>query len=69
MTDRTHIALEQEMQRRVDLIAGDLACSEAKVDIACIFDLGSSGGSNIARNKDSMIAEAFEFAHRNLRRG
>ena len=30
-----------------------------KVEEGRIFDLGDSGGSNIAANKDSMIAEAF----------
>jgi hypothetical protein len=29
-------------------------------EVASIFDLGDSGGSNIARDKDAMIAEAFD---------
>jgi hypothetical protein len=29
-------------------------------NVRSIFDLGSSGGSNIARNKDAMIGEALE---------
>jgi hypothetical protein len=32
-----------------------------------VFDLGASGKSDIAKKKDSMIAEAF-VAHRNKRR-
>lgn len=33
---------------------------ERKADVSCIFDLGRSSGSNIAKNKDRMIAEAFQ---------
>jgi hypothetical protein len=31
------------------------------VGIEALFDLGSSGGSNIARHKDEMIEEAVDF--------
>ena len=31
----------------------------AKADGSQVFDLGNSGGANIATDKDSMIAEAF----------
>jgi len=33
-----------------------------------VFDLGASGGSDVARNKDAMIAEAFASRHRRLLR-
>jgi hypothetical protein len=69
MMARTQIALENELQRRAHQGADELVHSEAPVDITRIFDLGSSGGSNIARDKDSMIAEAFQYARRNSRRG
>ena len=82
MMARTQIALENETQRRARqrasdlgvsfaeyvrrLVTRDLARPEATTNIACVFDLGSSGGSDIARNKDSMIAEAFLAAHGKL---
>jgi len=44
----------------------DLAHPETKADVNSIFGLGTSGGSNIAVDKDSMIADAFESAQRNL---
>ena len=74
MMARTQISLEPETQRRARLRAGglgislaeyirhllerDLAQTRARADVSAIFDLGSSGGSNIAVNKDKMIAEA-----------
>jgi hypothetical protein len=33
---------------------------KTRVEVESLFDLGESGGSNIARDKDSMIAEAFD---------
>jgi hypothetical protein len=33
---------------------------ERKADVSCIFDLGRSSRSKIAKNKDRMIAEAFQ---------
>jgi putative heme degradation protein len=75
MMVRTQITLESELQRRArrrageigvsmaeyvrQLVARDLARLQAKPDVSTIFDLGSSGGSNIALDKDAMIAEAF----------
>jgi len=41
------------------------ASTEAQPDVGCIFDLGDSGGANIAVDKDSMSAEALS----SLRRG
>jgi hypothetical protein len=84
MMVRTQITLESELQRRArqraseigvsmaeyvrQLVARDLARPEARADVNRIFDLGSSGGSNIAVDKDSMIAEAFESLRDRVRR-
>ena len=81
MMARTQIALENELQRRARRRAGDLGVSFAEyvrrlvardlsrpagtADVACVFDLGSSVGSDIARNKRKMIADAFQSARRN----
>jgi hypothetical protein len=75
MMSRTQITLEPEIQRRARKRAGDLGVSLAEyfrrivardlsgaptnADPAAVFDLGSSAGSNIAKDKSSMIAEAF----------
>ena len=58
--------LSQNIFRR--LIARDLARPETAGHVDRIFDLGSSGGSDIASQKDSMIAEAFHSPRRKLRR-
>jgi predicted nucleic acid-binding protein len=84
MMVRTQITLETELQRRARrraneigvslaeyvrrLVARDLAHLEAKADVARIFDLGGSGGSNIAVSKDSMIGEAFASSRSKSRR-
>jgi hypothetical protein len=84
MMVRTQITLETELQRLARqrasetgvslaeyvrrLVARDLARPEARADITCIFDLGVSGGSNIAKDKDSMIAQAFDSGRRKARR-
>ena len=76
---RTQISLEKETQRRArqrasdldvslaeyvrGLLARDLARPEVLADVSCVFDLGTSSGSDIARNKDSMIADAFSSTH------
>jgi hypothetical protein len=75
MMSRTQITLESEMQRRARqraselgvslaeyvrrLVARDLARPEGNIHVERIFDLGNSGGSDIARHKDAIIAEAF----------
>ncbi len=75
MMSRTQITLEPETQRRVrqkasdlgislaeyvrHLIARDLGGGPAKADPKLVFDLGRSSGTDIARNKDAMIAQAF----------
>jgi len=76
---RTQITLEPELQRRALQRANDLGCSLAeyvrrlvardvgerktKADVSMIFNLGNSGGSNIAKDKDEMIGEAIEAIH------
>ena len=75
MMARTQITLEPEVQRRARqrasdlgvslaeylrrLVARDLGNPPAKADPALVFDLGVSRRSDIARDKDAMIAEAF----------
>ena len=75
MMSRTQITLEKELQKQAHkraseigvsfaeyvrrLVARDLVRPETKVDLTCVFDLGVSGGSDIATEKDSMIGEAF----------
>ena len=49
------------------LLARDLARPEAGTDVHHIFDLGNSGGSDIARDKDAMIAEAVGSSRRKRR--
>jgi hypothetical protein len=73
---RTQISLDPEMQRRARrratdlglslaeyvrrLVARDLGHTRPTGNPAVIFDLGASGGSDIASNKDdAMLAEAF----------
>jgi hypothetical protein len=84
MMAKTQITLETEMQRRARqrandlgvslaeyfrrLVARDLARPQTAGQVDRIFDLGSSGGSDVASRKDSMIAEAFQFTRRKLRR-
>jgi hypothetical protein len=76
MMSRTQITLEPEFHRRArqrandlgvsfaeyirGLVVRDLAHPKTKPDIKAIFCLGSSGGSNIARDKDAMIGDAVE---------
>ena len=63
MTDRNQIVAENEPPRRTHQPVAGLIHPDAAPDVAHVFDLGSSGGSDIARNKDSMIAEAFQAAY------
>lgn len=50
------VSLAEYLRR---LINTDLGGREQqKLDVSCIFDLGSSTGSNIAQHKDQMIADA-----------
>ena len=75
MMSRTQITLDPELQRRARqraadlgvslaeyirrLVARDLGGSRTDANPALIFDLGTSRGSDVARDKDAMIAEAF----------
>lgn len=75
MMARTQITLEPEVQRRARKRAGDLGVSFAEyvrrlvardvgsspvmVNPTLVFDLGESRRSDIAKDKDTMIAEAF----------
>ena len=84
MMAKTQITLGTEMQRRARqrandlgvslaeyfrrLVTRDLARPETAADVDRIFDLGSSGSSDIASQKDSVIAEAFHSTRRKLRR-
>jgi hypothetical protein len=84
MMAKTQITLETEMQRRARqrandlgvslaeyfrrLVARDLSRPETAAQVDRIFDLGSSSGSDIATQKDSMISEAFQFRRRKPRR-
>jgi hypothetical protein len=76
MKVRTQISLEKGLQRRAcrraseigipfpeyvrRLIEDDLAHPDSKANVTQVFDLGSSQGSDIAHNKDLMIAAAFD---------
>lgn len=84
MMSRTQITLDPEVQRRARrrasdqgislaeyvrrLVARDLGGAPANTDPSLVFDLGSSGGSDIARHKDAMVAEAFGAARDRSRR-
>jgi len=84
MMARTQISLELETQRLAQrragelgvsfaeyvrrLVARDLARPQPKADVSSIFDLGSGGRTNIAKDKDKLIGEAFEAENRRSRR-
>ena len=75
MMARTQISLDGELQARARQRAADLGISFAayvrrlvvqdleegrrRADPSVIFNLGNSGGSDIARNKEAMLDEAF----------
>lgn len=84
MVARTQITLDAEMQRRARqraselgvslaeyfrrLVARDLTRPRATIRVGRIFDLGNSGGSDIAKDKDAMIAESLDVVQRKARR-
>lgn len=84
MMSRTQITLETQTHRRARqraselgvslaeymrrLVARDLAGPQPEVDVTCVFDLGKSGGSDVAKDKDDMIAQAFQSVPRKSRR-
>jgi hypothetical protein len=72
---RTQLSFDREMLRRARTRAGELGVSLAEYvrrlvardlgerapprDASLVFDLGRSEGSDIAGDKDAMLAEAF----------
>jgi hypothetical protein len=84
MMARMQITIEQETQRMLRRRAGELGVSIAEyvrgllnrdlegpspgADPSLIFDLGRSSGSDIARDKDAMLGEAFASVRRRPRR-
>ena len=74
MTSRIQITLNRELLRQArtratelhislteyvrQLVARDLLVSGQTADASEVFALGNSGGSDIANNKDAMIADA-----------
>jgi hypothetical protein len=81
MMARSQISLPIEDQRRARVRAADLGISLAEyvrrliradlgegprtADVSALFDLGDSGGSDIARHKDEYLADAFDAKHAN----
>ena len=84
MLSRTQVALDPEIQRRARRRAGDLGVSLAEYlrrlvaqDLGspqrgagpeAVFDLGASSGSDVAKYKAAMLAEAFASHRRKPRR-
>ncbi len=76
---RSQISLESELHRKAKaraaelgvslaeylrrLVAEDLGSPRSNADVSVIFDLGSSGGSDIARQKRRYVGEAIEADH------
>ena len=76
MVQRTQITLDPELQRLArrraadrgisfaeyvrTLVARDLERSLPAADRTMVFNLGDSGGSDVARHKDEYIGEAIE---------
>ena len=54
------ISLAEYLRR---LVADDLGWPASRVDPSAIFDLGDSGGSDVARRKHRYLGEAVEAAH------
>jgi hypothetical protein len=84
MMSRSQISLDPEIQRRARqrasdlgvslaeyirrLLARDLGSHSAAGSPAAVFDLGASGGSDVARNRHAMIGEALASQHAKPRR-
>ena len=51
------ISLEEYVRR---LIRADLGEGPRTAEVSALFDLGDSGGSDIARHKDGYLADAFD---------
>lgn len=86
MMARTQITLDAELQRRARqraaeygisfaeyvrrLIAQDLAATQPPADPSAVFNLGDSGGGDIALEKERLVAEAVQAEYeRSSRRG
>ena len=83
MMARSQISLDGELQARARQRAADLGISFAayvrrlivqdlvegrqRADPSVIFNLGSSGGSDIARNKEAMLDDAFGGPSQDMR--
>ena len=83
MMARTQITLEPETQRQArqrasdlgislaeyvrQVVTRDLGAGKAKPDPSLVFDLGTSGGSDIGANKDALVAAAFGAARKGPR--
>ena len=79
MMTRTQLSFEREtLQRARDranqlgislaeyvrrLVTKDLGEGSRVTDTGAVFNLGSSGESDVARDKDAMLGEAFRRAH------
>jgi len=84
MMARTQITLSPEDQRRArrrasdlgvslaeyirGLVARDLGSAAAQAAPELVFDLGNSGGSDIAKDKHAMVAQAVVSARTSRRR-
>jgi hypothetical protein len=60
------ISLAEYMRR---LVARDVAPRTSRTDPAGVFDLGDSGGSDIARHRDAYLGKAVEAGLRRSVRG
>lgn len=76
MMSRTQITLDPKVQKHAReraahlgisfaeyvrrLVIRDLGEPERRADPSAVFNLGNSGGSDVARYKDSMVGEAAE---------
>jgi hypothetical protein len=84
MMARTQVTLQPEYQRRARrrasdlgislaeyirrLVERDLGSAAAQAAPRAVFDLGNSGGSDVAKDKHAMIAQAFVSARMSRRR-
>jgi len=59
------ISLAEYVRRLVD---ADLKAMARPVSVEAVFDLGDSGGSDVARFKDDYVGEAVEAQHESERR-
>jgi hypothetical protein len=84
MPSRTQVTLDPQLQQQVRdraqelgisfaeyvrrLVVRDLGTPGTPVSPESVFNLGSSGGSDVSRDKDKMIAAAVTNARRGRRR-